>query len=158
MVLPEGRRTSVILALQHYREAVVEVAAVEEELASLRSPAHARWSQVGAARGRPGNPTQVRALRALELRGRHGRAAFLAHALDLWVWAPDRHPDDRLLLALVHGMHRPERLPLLDAARAVGIPCGTAEERGSLERHYCYLLAQVAQHLDVLARTWRWAA
>ena len=156
--LTDARRVRVQLALTHYRVAAQEAALASQRLGDIRVPSCARWSHIGATTGSPGNPTATRAVHALDVRHRHEAAAFLADVVGAWLWSPHRHPDDRLLLALVHGMHRQERVPLLDAASALRIPCRSASEVRAVERHYEVLLLSVGDALDAGARTWRWSA
>ncbi len=156
--LTDARRVRVALALNHYRVAAQEAALAVQRLRDIRVPSCARWSHIGATTGSPGNPTATRAVQAWDVQRRHEASAFLSDVIGAWLWSPQTHPDDRLLLALVHGMHREERVTLLDAAAALGIPCRSAHEVQAVESHYDALLLSVGNALDAGARTWRWSA
>ncbi len=135
-----------------YRQARDEAMDAQALLSTLRAPTCARWSFVGAAQSTPGNPTLVRAVAALPLAERAAAASCVVRAIDGWLWAPERRADDRLLVALLYGLHRPERRTLPEAAEALGIPCASDDEARWLAEHLDSLLAEIAAALRATRR------
>lgn len=156
MLHPE-LRARVESDLRWYRDACEEARDLALQLRTLRAPTAPRWSHINSQRGAPGDPTGMRAIRCSALTSRYRAAAWLARTLHAWLWAPERHEDDRLLLALVYGLHRPQCVTLAEAADALDIPCETEAEERAVQEHMDGLLLEVAVALRIV-RSGRGAA
>ena len=143
--LPRHIRDRVELDLLHLRAAREDVAALEERIAALLSPATARLSHIGSQRGRPSNPTCSRGLAVAALRGRIREQAWVVHALDRWLYRLRR--GDRALISLLYGIDEEGQRTLVEAAHAAGILCRSRAEERLVADRVQTLLASAAHAL-----------
>lgn len=126
-----------------YADAHLLLETLQIQLDDLVAPTCAKWSHIGATRGRPGNPTATRALKRDDLQ----RKVEPARRVVAWVsgWLATLAFEDRVLVTVRYGLADGDPAPLQHAAMAAGIPCEDEEQAAAVQARLDALLGQAAR-------------
>ena len=131
------------LDLLWYADALLLLETLQIQLDDLVAPTCAKWSHIGATRGRPGNPTATRALKRDDLH----RKVEPARRVVAWVsgWVATLAFEDRVLVKVRYGLADGEPAPIQYAATAAGIPCEDEEQAAAVQARLDALMDQAAR-------------